>query len=126
MGNRLHRCALGAAGYFMDAYERNRHEAIGDVIDADMVAVALRTFMVRETEWQGTATELLKELAASVGEAQTKNRAWPETPRALRSALQRVAAPLRKAGIVLEFDRTGRARRIIIRRQHANTRKTPS
>ena len=110
--------ALWPPGTFINAYELNRNEAIADVIDADLVAVALRAFMAEiGSEWQGTATELLRELAMSAGELQTKNRAWPGSPRALRGALQRAAAPLRKAGIVLDFNRKSNARTIIIRSQ---------
>ena len=119
--------ALWSPGTFINAYQLNRNEAIADVIDADLVAVALRAFMAEiGSEWQGTATELLRELAMSAGELQTKNRAWPGSPRALRGALQRAAAPLRKAGIVLDFNRKSNARTIIIRSQPVTSGKSSS
>jgi len=107
--------AMFEPGNFEDAYRRNRKAAITDVVEADMVAEALRTFMRTCEEWSGTAAELGERLEGLVGERQAKSKAWPDSPRALRARLQRAQAPLRKIGIVLTFDRASRKQAIRIR-----------
>lgn len=97
-----------APGSFEEAYRGNREAAVGDVIEADMVADAIRTFMREYEEWSGAAAELGDALERVVGERHAKSKAWPDNPRALRARLQRAQAPLRKVGIVLTFDRTSR------------------
>src|SRR5262249_62020993 len=94
-----------------------RNAAAADVIEADMVAGAIRTFMRTCEEWSGTASELGERLEGVVGERQAKSKAWPDSPRALRSRLQRAQAPLRKIGIVLTFDRASRKHAIRIRNE---------
>jgi hypothetical protein len=100
---------------FEDAYRRSRKAAVVDVIEADMVAAAVRTFMRKHEEWSGTAAELGEKLEGVVGERQAKSKTWPDSPRALRARLQRAQAPLRKIGIVLTFDRASRKQAIRIR-----------
>lgn len=53
-------------GTFEAAYCSNRNEAIESVIEADPVAMAVRTFMDVRTEWTGTASDLLGALAGNV------------------------------------------------------------
>src|SRR5262249_33680669 len=63
-------------GAFMAAFTRNREEAIRTVLEADVVATAVLQFMDIRESWEGTATELLGDLAAIVGEAATKKKTW--------------------------------------------------
>ena len=107
--------AMFEQGSFEQAYRRNRNTATADVIEADMVADAIRSFMREREEWSGTASELRDMLEDVVGEKHAKSKTWPDTPRALRSRLQRAQAPLRKIGIVLTFDRSSRKHAIGIR-----------
>jgi hypothetical protein len=109
--------AMFKPGDFEEAYRRNRKAAVADVIEGDPVAGAVQSFIRRcdGQEWSGTATELGNELGEVVGEKQAKSRSWPDSPRALRSRLQRAQAPLRKVGIILTFDSTARKRAIRIR-----------
>jgi len=106
--------AMFEPGSFEEAYRRNRKAAAADVIEADMVAAAIRTFMRTRDEWSGPAAELGEKLEGVVGDRQAKSKAWPDNPRALRARLQRAQAPLRKIGIVLTFDRTNRKHAIRI------------
>lgn len=61
--------AYWKAGTSIKAYDENRQHAVEMVIEADLVATALQTFMDRQTEreWKGTSTELLGELEKVVG-----------------------------------------------------------
>jgi hypothetical protein len=114
--------AFWEAGTFMDAYGQNREDAIGAVIEADMVATAVQKFMderpdLKEqpsadgTQWAGTAADLLGALKRVVGEAKTRSKEWPATPRALASRVRRAAATLRKVNIEITFDRTAGGKR---------------
>jgi hypothetical protein len=107
--------ALWPAGTFWTAYCGNRDEAVEGVIDADPVAAAVRAVMATQTEWTGTASQLLAALVEMAGERVAKSKAWPDSPRALAGRLRRAAAFLRKVGIEVTFGREGRARTRTIR-----------
>jgi hypothetical protein len=89
----------------MAAYGENIAGAVMSVIDADLVATAVKTFMATRLEWTGAAAELLYELERIIGDKAARNKQWPESPRALSGRLRRAATFLRKAGIHVEFDR---------------------
>lgn len=102
--------ALWPAGTFWSAYCGNRDEAVEGVIDADPVAVGVRALMQAQTEWTGTATELLGALAEVVDDRIVKSKTWPDNPRALGGRLRRAATFLRKIGVDISFEREGGAR----------------
>ena len=106
--------ALWPAGTFWSAYCSNRDEAVEGVIEADPVAAAVRAFVSKRTEWTGTASDLLGELAKGVDERISKSKTWPDSPRALSGQLRRAATFLRKIGIEVAFKKEGRARTRII------------
>ena len=58
--------ALWPKGAFAAAFEANALGATEDVIEGDKAAFQLRLFMIERGEWNGTATQLLVELAAHV------------------------------------------------------------
>jgi len=109
--------AFWEKGTFAKAYGQNRADAVVTVIEADLVATAMQTFMASRTKWTRTSSDLLGALKMAVGEDQTKLKEWPPSPRALSGRLRRAAATLRKTGIEVIFDRApnvGRARIITI------------
>jgi hypothetical protein len=106
--------ALWPAGTFWSAYCGNRDEAVEGVIDADPIAAAVRAVMTMQTQWTGTASDLLGALAEAVGERTAKSKSWPDSPRALAGRLRRAATFLRKIGIEVAFKKEGRARARII------------
>jgi hypothetical protein len=107
--------ALWPKGTFCSAYADNRGEAVDDVLDADPIATTVRTLMSEQTQWSGSAAELLVTLGSRAGDRLTKAKSWPETPRALSGRLRRAATCLRKIGIELEFARAGHAHSRIIK-----------
>lgn len=107
--------ALWPTGTFWSAYCGNHDEAVEGVIDADPIAAAVRAMMTTQTEWTGTASELLGALAEMAGERLAKSKTWPDSPRALAGRLRRAATFLRKIGIEIGFEREGRVRTRIIR-----------
>ena len=108
--------AYWPADSFIAAYNSNRKEVIQKVIDADSVAAAVQKLMEQKTEWNGTATELLTELAVEAGERISNSRSWPANARALSSRIRRSAPFLRAQGIRLIPDegRSATARSISI------------
>ncbi|MGD9541203.1 hypothetical protein [Methylocystis sp.] len=107
--------ALWPTGTFWSSYNGNRDQAVEGVIDADLIAAAVRALMATRTEWTGTASELLGALAELAGERAAKAKTWPDSPRALAGRLRRAATFLRKIAIDIGFEREGRARTRMIR-----------
>jgi hypothetical protein len=107
--------ALWAPGAFWSAYSGNRDEAVDAVIEADPVAAAVRAMIAGQTEWTGTASDLLDALGKMAGERVVKSKIWPDSPRALSGRLRRAATFLRKTGVEIGFEREGRARTRMIR-----------
>ncbi|HKB05371.1 MAG TPA: hypothetical protein VKD90_24315 [Gemmataceae bacterium] len=87
----------GSGDEFLRAYRENQAGANEQVLDESPVACAVRQFMADRDEWQGTPTELLKQLNGHVTEAQRKDREWPKKPNALSNKLKRLAPSLRRA-----------------------------
>jgi hypothetical protein len=93
------------AGTFMRAYEGNRAESVETLLESERVIIALRNFLAKHQEWEGTAGGLLKALDAEATEETRKARDWPKTPRGISGALRRAAPGLRKLGYRIEFDK---------------------
>lgn len=95
-------------GVFLAAYNQNRKDVSETVFEADVVAVAIKTFV--ETDhprgWEGTPTELLTALNNRVAEGMRKSRAWPATAQGLGNRIDRIAPLLRSKGFVVERRRS--------------------
>jgi hypothetical protein len=102
--------AIWPEGTFWAAYTGNQAQAVDNVIEASLVASAIRSMMSTCTEWIGTATELLKALGDLAGQEVTKTKSWPKAPTALSGHVRRAADSLRKIGIDIKFEREGRGR----------------
>jgi hypothetical protein len=120
--------ALWKNGTFMAAYTANITEAIETVLEADQVATVLRSYMDATSKFEGTASEMLKSLNCIVPETQQKAKGWPKRPANLAKTLRRIAAPLRKVGIDITFEREGKqgARNITVTHQPVKDGKAPS
>jgi hypothetical protein len=120
--------ALWKNGTFIAAYTANITEAIETVLEADQVATVLRSYMDATSKFEGTASEMLKSLNCIVPETQQKAKGWPKRPANLAKILRRIAAPLRKVGIDITFEREGKqgARNITITHQPVKDGKAPS
>ncbi len=93
-------------GRFIKAYENNRISGIVMAVEADPVAQTIRNWD-SEYPWEGTATDLYKELKERADDVISSSKAWPETPNALGNKLRRIQPSLRKLGIEISFDRQG-------------------
>ena len=99
--------ALGAQqGEFMRAYGASQEEAVSQALEASPVAAPLwkfaRLYKGSENAWEGTATDLLNELADKVDEEVRRTKGWPRAPHALSRGLKRLAPPLRDVGVYAE------------------------
>ena len=81
-------------------------------LDADPVAVAIQALLEKQDTWEGTATELLRDLADHMTDDITKSRAWPKANK-IKQRLRRLAAGLRATGIKLELDYRRNNQRLI-------------
>ena len=99
-------------GRFLEAYAENARMMRELALDMDRVAAAILDLMRHNGSWEGTATELLKELRDPVS-ADLRGRDVPETPRGMANRLRRLAPLLRERGIEVEF-RKGTERLITI------------
>lgn len=105
-------------GGFMEAYAGNRDAANELALEASPVGLAIVQMMQNRAFWDGTATDLIFELEEKrYADLRTRSRVdWPKKPKAMSDAIRRITKPLREAGIKVVFDRTAKARRIIIER----------
>src|SRR5262249_21399234 len=95
--------ALGLqAGQFLTAYIGNRAAAHDLALEASPIAAPLRT-LADKGAWAGTAAELLEVLAPITDEITKKAKGWPAPPRALGTALRRIAPNLRAVSVAVEF-----------------------
>ncbi len=100
----LLRCA-DAAGVTVDAeraYRENTQDTAREVGDGDELVAAI-TKLLQETpdaRWHGTATQLLRDLNASLGDE--KPPEWPKLPNTLSRRLKRVEPVLRDCGVRCE------------------------
>jgi hypothetical protein len=104
--------ALGfEPGSFLASYDANRSEITESTLEADPVAVAIRTFGEKLPEsdppWKGICKDLLEKLETFTSESTRKSPAWPKTPRALSGRLRRMATYLRQVGINVDFPAPG-------------------
>ena len=124
--------ALGwAPGTFLAAYERNRATGHEAALEASVVGALVKTLtddLPSGEIWEGTAAELLSRLATLAGEAATRRKDWPQTPRALAGLVRRSAPTLRALGVTIdhrkESSRAGR--RLIVVGKNAAAHDRPN
>jgi hypothetical protein len=107
-------------GMALRAYEAGREAAVATTLEADIVALAVRKFMDKRPQWEGTATDLLQVLSVGQDVNTIHNRAWPTAPNALSNKLERLAPTLRKVGLEIVRREVGHANVKVV--QIVNTR----
>lgn len=87
-------------GTFVEAYMRNRGDAVQIAIEASAIGSPVLAFMHARESWTGTAAELLGILEQSFADPKRRERRdWPASPKGLSDALRRIAPPLRTLGV---------------------------
>jgi hypothetical protein len=96
------------AGTFLKAYTENRRLADELALEASPIAEFVRDLAKREEPWQGTATELLFSLRATVVDTESlKQRSFPKNGKVLSGMLRRLAPNLANIGVVVTFGKSG-------------------
>jgi hypothetical protein len=93
----------------METYDRNRAEAVQDLLESDPVAASICSLMnaFEAEHWEGSCKELLARLDPYVNEGTKKSRSWPQSPRGLSGRLRRLATVMRESGIEITFGPRG-------------------
>ena len=76
------------------AYRDQRERVAREVVESDLVALAVFEFAREQGEWEGTAQDLLDQITP-----EKIDRNWPNTPRALAGAVRRVIPALEALGV---------------------------
>ncbi len=110
---------------FLKLYKRNIIENSENILSEDPLAEAIK-YLGRsltnqsKTLWEGTATQLLKQLNFSISDKYDeliyiqKSSQWPKDPRSLSSHLNRLSPDLKKLGIILSKKRVSNEMVIIL------------
>ena len=107
--------ALGfTANEFMDSYRLNIATSQFTNVHNSAVGEAVHQLMKMRSTWSGTATDLLRDLAKYTNESIRRNVGWPTNPKAMASALKRLAPALRATGISVSQKRSDTARLILL------------
>ena len=103
-------------GAFMEAYRANRAAAVEAIIEASLLAPAIRNLAEAEKRFDGTATELLLLLEEKYKPDEVSfGEQWPADAARLGEALRQISPALREVGIEVTRARTAEKRRITIR-----------
>lgn len=96
--------ALGLGpGEFLEAYRRNRADAVDQLVLDAPIGPALDALVRRERAWVGTSKQLLERLGREADAMTTGLPEWPRSPKQLSNDLRRLAPPLREWGVRIEF-----------------------
>jgi len=88
-------------GYFAKAYGLNRAGATASIVEEDLIANAIASFMESRQQWNGETKQLLRELNSEADEEIKAHKYWPKAPNALSRRMNRMAGMLRKIGIII-------------------------
>jgi hypothetical protein len=115
-------------GTFLDTYLANREEAVALEVESSSVGGALRRFMasLEQSDWSGTAGELLDILNERENATTVKTKGWPGDARALSSRLKRLATSLRSLGLEIAWKRLHGQRLILLRRIESHNEESSS
>lgn len=94
----------------MNAYDDNRDSANVLAVEASVIAQPLLEFVEIKGGFSGTASELLNELEARVGDRVRRISGWPKNARSMSGHLKRLAPNLRKIGWSADQDRKSKKR----------------
>ncbi|HEX5051052.1 MAG TPA: hypothetical protein VFZ65_04710 [Planctomycetota bacterium] len=102
-------------GTFLKAYQANQRDSVEALLAVDPVAEAVRKLVGDRGRWEGTATELLREIEClGLPKSLLLSKQWPRTAEALGGHLRRIKPSLEQSGIKLEAGRSAHKRVIRI------------
>lgn len=101
--------SLGSGLSFVDVFNNNRDQVVARGVESSPVALALVSCVRKNGLFQGSASELMRELEG-FQPAHFDRLAWPKSPRGLGEILRRLAPSLRVYGIDVQQEK-GRSRK---------------
>ena len=104
-------------GSFMQAYKGNRESANEVALEASIVASPLLDLLEETGSWSGRAVDLLTALENRVSDQIKRQKSWPKNGGSLSRHLTRLSPNLKKAGWLLDRDRSSRERTWTIQRR---------
>jgi hypothetical protein len=105
-------------GSFLSAYTRNRGQAVASLVEGDLVATMVKSFVEGRADntWQGLKSSLYDALNNLVGPDIRRSGDWPGNARWFSDRLRRAAPALRALGIDIRENRDGRGAHVSIRK----------
>jgi hypothetical protein len=127
-------------GTFMQTYWRTIEEQVSSAIERSVFGKVLLHFVTSlpqdqdgSSTWDGTLSDLLKDVSVKAADAELKEKAWPATVMMASNALKRIGPALRKQGVGITRYRDkdkARTRKVTLTYIHArgnnNHGETPS
>lgn len=92
----------GGEATFRRAWDSMRETAVAGALEASPLAQALLPLLRARSGWKGPAGALLRELNQGRGLGIREPGTWPQSPRGLVSALQRLQPALREEGWIVQ------------------------
>jgi hypothetical protein len=116
-------CAISEAlGYtkeeFLNAYQNNMNRQTEMLLNENIVATVIVTFMEDKNEWKGTPTQLLERLSsdAILSNVDTREKNWPRGANILSRRLNELSTPLKQMGYWVTISTSGTERYIHIQK----------
>lgn len=116
-------CAIAEAlGYskeeFLNAYQNNLTKQNEMLLNDNVVATAIITFMEDQEQWKSTPTILLDKLVshAMLKDIDTREKYWPKGAGALSRKLNELSTPLKQMGYSITISTNGAERYICIQK----------
>ncbi len=102
---------------FLSAYQENRKEATGSVIEDSALGRALLRCIASNRgylNWTGSPTKFLEEITAGLEKKVAASAGWPKTVKMLGCEMRRLAPQLREHGVFVTFGKNRKSRLISI------------
>src|SRR5262245_16110901 len=100
---------------FLHSYRHNRSRAATTALESSLVVDPLLGLLKDTPRYEGTISELLRQLCDQVQDRTVRADKWPKDATRLSGELRRLAPALRRAGVYMHFPtRTNKARRVIV------------
>ncbi len=106
--------AFWLEGTVSEALELSGRAGVDRLVERTPLVGAMAAFMARTPHWEGTATQLLPQLARLVDDGTRRSRNWPQEPARLGALLVRVRPLLRELGIEVGGGPRGHERKRVI------------
>ena len=87
----------------LETYLGQRGRIADDVVESDVVGIAIRSLIDQELSWSGSASTLLAKV-----KPENPSKEWPKNASVLGARITRLIPALRAIGVAVEYDRTGR------------------